>query len=500
MTMLDPAVQAEILRLHFSEKLSRRKIADQLGIDRKSVRKVIRRRSVATSPRPPEKRPSILESHLPRIRKLLEDAPGRSCVNILQNLRDAGYTGGMTILKDHVRSMRPPSEKEAFFELDFARGEAAQADWGEFGDVFGNGTRVHAFVMVLCWSRMMYLEFTMRETLPALLRCYQRALTFFGGLCREYWHDNMPTVVTERVGRLARFTTTFLAYAGFHGFRAVLCNKGAGNEKGRVEDGVKMVRYQFWPGRSFKDLDDLNAQAAGWRDRFANRRVHESTGKVPELMFEQEKASLLPLRPEPFDTDDLVSCRVDRFFKVRFEGNSYTVPWTLVGKTVTLRADDKEVRILYGRKPVARHERSYLKNQSIEDPRHEEGLREIKKGSSRSWQAELVESFGPHARHYLELVASTTRSLRAELDELMTLGTVYGRESVEKTIGEMLSQGIVGANHLERLLRLEEKAPAAPPPMSLVDERLQFVAPAPCLASYDALLLEARKKPTQEDS
>jgi len=497
--MLDPSKQVEILRLHFSEGLGCRQIAKQLGINRKSVKRVIRRRSVATTPRPPQNRPSILQPFYPRIDKLLEDAPGRTCVNMLQRLRDDGYQGGITILKDYVRSLRPRPEKEAFFELHFAKGEAAQVDWGEFGDVFGNGTKVHAFVMVLCWSRMMYLEFTLRETLPTLLRCYQRALNFFGGRCREYWHDNMPTVVAERLGKLARLTTGFLAYVGFHGFKAVLCNKGAGHEKGRVEDGVKLVRHQFWPGRRFADLGDLNAQAAAWRDRFANRRVHEATGKVPELLFEQERACLLPLRPEPYDTDDLASCKVDRFFRISFEGNTYSVPWTMVGKTVTLRADDTTVRIFYGHKQIARHERCYLRGQAIKNPRHEEGLKQIKQGASRSWQMEAIESFGPHARRYLELIGSTTRSLRAEVDELLVLATVYGTECVEQTIGKMLGQGIVGAGHLERLLRLSEAAPKAPAPMSLSDARLQFVPPTPCLESYDALLLDARKKSQEDD-
>ena len=497
--MLDPSIQAEILRLYFSEGLSRRKIAKQLGLDRKSVKKVIKRRRVMTSPQAPSKRPSILEPYHPQIKKLLDDAPGRSCVNMLQRLRDAGYQGGLTILKDYVRTLRPRAETEAFFELQFAKGEAAQVDWGEFGDVFGNGTKVHAFVMVLCWSRLMYLEFTLRETLPALLRCYERALKFFAGRCREYWHDNMPTVVVERLGRLAKFTTRFLAYAGFHGFKPVLCNLGAGHEKGRVEDGVKLVRYQFWPGRKFEDFDDLNRQAFDWRDRFANRRVHQATGKVPELMFEQERAALLPLRPEPYETDDVISCKVNRFFKVRFETNTYTVPWTMVGKTVTVRTDDKKVRILYGQKQVARHDRCFRKGQSIENPRHGEGLKERKKGASRTWQIEAIESFGPHARRYLELIGATTRSLRAEVDELLTLATVYGRERVEQTIGQMLGQGIVGANHLERLLRLADPSPEAPPPMPLTDDRLQFIPPTPNIESYDALLLDARKNSDNDD-
>lgn len=490
--MLEADTQVEILRLHFSEKLSRRQIAKTLGINRKSVAKVIERQRVICSPQQQEARTSILQPYYPQIEKMLEDAPARSCVNMLQHLRRVGYMGGITILREYICTIRPSPPREAFFTLHFAKGEAAQVDWGEFGDVFGNGTKVHVFVMVLCWSRMLYLEFTLRETLPTLLRCYERALRFFGGRCREYWHDNMSTVVAERIGRLSRFTQGFLAYVGFHGFHPVLCNKGAGNEKGRVEDGVKLVRHQFWPGRRFTDIDDINRQAFEWRDLFVNRREHETTKKVPELMFEIERDVLLPLRADPYDTDDLLSCKVSRFFRIRFEGNTYSVPWTLVGKTVTVRADDKQVRVFYGHKRVAHHERCYQKNQDMKKSTHEEGLWQIKPGASRNWQEEVIASFGPHARRYLDLISAGTRSLRAELRELLLLATVYGHQQLDQVIGELLQTGRVGVSHIERALRLREAPQKAPPPLELTDGNLQFVPPVPNLTTYDALLLDAR--------
>ncbi len=491
--MLTPEDQVEILRLHFAGQLSRRQIAKQLGVDRKTVAAVIARRRVLLSAADREARCSILAAHYPRIDQLLQEAPCRSAVNILQRLRDVGYQGGISILREHVRTLRPEPPKKAFFELDFYPGEAAQIDWGEFGDVFGNGTKVHAFVMVLCYSRMLYVEFTLRETLPALLRCYERALHFFGGRCREHWHDNMPTVVAERLGRLKRFTQGFLAYIGWHGFDAILCNKAAPHEKGRVEDGVKLVRNQFWPGRKFADLDDLNEQARSWRDRFANRREHDTTKKVPELVFEQEQSSFVPLRPEAYDTDEIISAKVDSFHKVRFDHNRYSVKWTMVGKTVTVRADDTHVSVFYGKPQIARHERCYLSGQKIEDPRHADGLKEIKPGAQRAWQVQAVESFGPNSRRYLELLGAGTRSLRAELRELLCLATVYGTEPLEQAIGELLGQGLVGAARLERLLRLSEAAPQAPEPLAFKDERLHFVPPTPQLSAYDALLLDARR-------
>jgi len=137
------------------------------------------------------------------------------------------------------------------------------------------------------------------------------------------------------------------------------------------------------------------------------------------------------------------------------------------------------------------------RGKDIQAPRHADGLQEIKAGASRTWQLDALKSFGPHTTRYLDIVCATTRSLRAEVKELLCLATVYGREGLEQTIGELMGQGVVGANHLERALRLRCQVPKAPPPLSLTDDRLSFVPPAPCLESYDALLLDARKEPQE---
>jgi transposase len=490
--MLEPSVQAEILRLFFSEGLSRRKIARQLALDRHTVGQVISRRQVRIGPQQQPARPSLLDAFHTTVQKLLDTAPERSAVNIIQHLRAAGYHGGITILRDYLRSIRPSPRAEAFLDLELAKGEAAQVDWGEFGDVFADGTKVHVFVMVLSWSRMLYIEFTLRETLPAFLRCFERALRFFDGRCREYWFDNMPTVVAERVGRLARLTPRFAAYGGFHGFKAILCGIGKGNEKGRVEDGVKLVRYQFWPGRHFTDLADLNRQASEWRDTFANRREHHTTHQVPELMLPAERPFLIPLRPEPYDTDDLVSCKVSHQFQVRFDSNFYSVPWTMVGKNVTVRADDTSVRIIYKTRIVATHDRCYRRDWKIKNPAHQNGLVENKAAASRTWQVEAVRSFGPHTQRYLDIIQAGTRSLRAEIKELLCMATVYGPQRLEQTIGQLLATGKVGADRIERALRLSTTTETAPEPMHLPDERLHFVPPTPDLRAYDALLLDAR--------
>jgi len=319
--MLAAAVQAEILRLVFAEHWSLSRIARHLGVHRASVRKVVTRRSVALARARPRPRSTLVTPFTAQLQTLLAQDPERSAVNCcLQHLRAAGYRGGITGLRGAVRRLRPGPTREAFMTLTFSPAEVAQVDWGEFGDVFGIGRAVHAFLLVLCYSRLLTVEFTFAQTLDAFLRCHEQAFAFLNGSPRECWYDNMATVVAERRGRLVRFHPRFLAYAGHHGFKPVACTPGKGNEKGRIEDSVKFLRGSFWPGRRFRDLADLNAQAQAWRDDIANQREHAVTRKIPRLHVAEERPHLLPLR-EPYDTDEVRSVVVSPAGRIAFDSN-----------------------------------------------------------------------------------------------------------------------------------------------------------------------------------
>jgi transposase len=497
--MLPAATQAEILRLVFAEHWSLSKIARHLAVQRASVRKVVRRRSVALTRAAPRPRTTGLTPFVARIQALLGQDPERSAVNVLQVLRAEGYRGGISALRALVRRLRPRPTREAFVPLTFGVAEVAQIDWGEFGDVFGIGRPVHAFVLVLAYSRLLTVVFTFSQTLEAFLRCHEQAWTFVGGCTREAWYDNLATAVAERHGRLVRFHPRFLAYAGHHGFRPVACNVGRGNEKGRVEDAIKYLRGSFWPGRPFRDLADLNAQAQAWRDTVANQREHRVTRKIPGLHVAEERPHLLPLH-EPYDTDEVRSVVVRPSCRVPFDGNRYSVPWRLVGKPLTLRADAETVSCWYDTHPVARHDRCWRRGVEVVNPAHAAGLLATKPGATAHWQVQAVEQLGPAARRYLELIRAGTRSLRAELDHLLLLTTVYGPAQVEAALTALLAQAIVGSHHVEQWLKLQAAPPVAPPPLTLGDPRLTVPPGRPDLQRYDALLLDADAVPSAEEA
>jgi transposase len=491
--MLTPEIQAEVLVRHLRDGHSARKIAKDLGINRKSVAQITGRRSVKSEVER-TKRASMLDAFTPRILELLAVDAKLPATVMMQRLREGGYLGGYTILKKWLAAHRPRGgspKKEAFLMIEFKPGQTAQIDWGEFGDVFGDGSKIHCFVMVLCYSRLLYIEFTRSEKFEDFIRCHERALLFFGGCPEEGWYDNLASAVTERLGRLVRFNARFFTYAGYHGFRPHACNQGKGNEKGRVEDGVKYIRSNFWPGRSFKDFHDLCEQARVWLTEIANRREHRATRRIPELVFAaEEKATLAPLRPDRYDTDEVFTKEVPPNFHLTYQTNRYSVPWTLVGQVVTVRVCESFVRVFYNERQVTAHERAYGKHLDFLKPAHQEGLLEIKAAAkdSRAWQINALKSMGPEFSQYLDCLSASPRSLRFELSKLLALTTVYGSDAVSQIVASFLARGVIGADQIELALKNSCQNPIKPPPLTFRSEQLARVPPKVDLRRYDALL------------
>ena len=218
--MLTPEQQAQILAWHYGEKKSSRSIAKLLGVSRKAVRRVIERRKVNLAAES-GKRGSILDPYKPYLLELLKKEPSLQTPAALHRIRDQGYMGGITTLHEFMKKNRVKStkSKEAFLRLEFAPGETAQVDWGEFGDPFNDGVKIHCFAIVLCYSRYMYIEFTKSEKFEDFIRGHENAFRYFGGAPKECWYDNLTSAVTDRMGSLIKFNARFLAYMGHHGIR-----------------------------------------------------------------------------------------------------------------------------------------------------------------------------------------------------------------------------------------------------------------------------------------
>ena len=364
--MIDQRTIFEIHRLAHAG-LSVRKIAKTLGISRQTTSKYL---DDPTPRRPLRPRPSQLDPFKDTITRLLELDPKVSAVVLRQRLAEQGFTGGITIVRQYLTSVRPASHQQRpFIRFESAPGVQCQIDWGHFGSIaYGDTQRkLYCLAVIECHSRLLYLEFTHSQRQDTLHRCLLNAFHFFQGTPKELVHDNMLTAVLERQGPLVRFNEHFLTFLRPFQITPIACNVAQPQEKGKVEKGaIHYIRHNFWPLRTFRDLTDLQAQANQWRDQIANVRVHTTTGEPPIQRFAPKAMRPLPaLLP---DCRDTAQAKVHTDFSIRFDGNTYTVPPWLIGKAITVKADHHQVTCYFKDKPVATHFRSWQRKQRIELP------------------------------------------------------------------------------------------------------------------------------------
>jgi transposase len=480
---------AEVLRLGLVEGVGVRAIARKLGMSRKTVRRILGRHQAP--PKPKDKRGSMLDAYEPAIRKILDAAPDMLAPAVLERLRPLGYTGGVTILRARLRTMRARPRVQAFLTLSFEPGEAMQIDWADFGFALpGMARRVSAFAAVLCHSRRLYLEFTLSQAMGSLLRCMERCLRFYGGTTATDIFDNMKTVVLSHTAAATVFNPRFLEYARSRGFAVRACNVRKAHEKGRIERPIGFVRRRFWVGRRFRDLLDLNTQAAAWRDDFANGRVHEDTGKVPQLVFEhQEKPKLKPLPNTPFNTDDVEGMGVTKLFRVPFDRNKYSVPWRLASQQVIVRADDETVRIFLSNKQIAEHPRCWSVGQDIEHPSHKKALLDERpRALAAGSLPPALASLGDTGKSYFKLLAAGSRSIHRDTARLVFLVELFGATATASAMTEVMQTGHVGAEYVEYVLRYKRGLDPQPPPLRLGDQQLDAISvPEPDMTLYDQM-------------
>ena len=193
-----------------------------------------------------------------------------------------GYTGSVVTLRRFLHSLKPERERLRKLTVRFETppGKQAQADWaycGRFSHPSGHIFPVYVFVMVLGFSRMLYIEFTSSMKLPALIACHLHAFDFFAGWPLEILYDNMKQVRLSP----AELNPLFVDFAQHYGFAIKTHRIRRPRTKGKVERMVHYVKDAFLNGRTFTDLADLNAQAHSWLTHTANTRMHATTGQRP---------------------------------------------------------------------------------------------------------------------------------------------------------------------------------------------------------------------------
>ena len=445
----------DVLKRYHIDSESIRAIAKATGLSRRRIRRMLGLKPPAKVRE--RKISSLLDPHRGEITRLLDESPGIKAPAVLERLRAQGYHGGVTIVRELLRTLRPTpkGERRSYLTLDFFPAQKVQVDWGDFGYAIpGCPRRVSGFVMAMCYSRYLYIEFVLSQAMGSFLRCMERGLRFYGGRTTTDVFDNMKTVVTKRTKFATVFNQRFLDYSSARGFAIEACNPASGHEKGRVERPIGFVRERFWPGRRFASLAELNMQAVAWRDSFCNGRIHDVTGKVPTLVFEhEEKALLAPLLAVPFDTDDVLSVGVTKQFRVTFDRNTYSVPYRLVHQQMIVRANDEWVSIYLGPKCIAAHRRCWDSGKDIKEPAHEEKLLEEKPKAKNGGLPEGVRGLGEVGVRYFKHVALTNRSIHRELLRMTLLCELFTDGAVASATLEVMRTGHVGAEYVEFVLR-----------------------------------------------
>ena len=355
---------------------STREIAQRLGLSRNTVRKYLNTPE-AILPKARKRRASKLDPYEEYIERRLSEGL-ENCVVLQRELENLGYQGGYSLLKKYVSPHRRPCPAPATVRFETEPGEQGQVDWGSFTyvDEKGHKRRLWAFVMVLSWSRAIYVEFVRRADTASFIQCHANAFEYFGGVPRRCLYDNAKVVTLGRDGEgRTEWNRRMLDFSLRLGFELKLCQPYRAQTKGKVESGVKYVRGNLWPSIRFTDDADLNQQAVEWCDAVANRRIHGTTHQVPSelLVTEQHHLAKLPERTAlaPYLREDRTVAR-DGY--ISWEGSRYGVHWKWVGATVQVGQRSGTVEIWSGDQRIAVHPRAQSVGQRFTMPGQWEGL------------------------------------------------------------------------------------------------------------------------------
>lgn len=340
--------------------LSIREISQTLEVSRNTVRKYVRSPEIPKpKPRPP--RVSKLDPYKDYIQERLVQGVD-NCEVLLREIREQGYTGGHSILREYVHPFRQRQQSQATSRFETKPGEQAQVDFGRYRYITpeGNSRLVWAFVMVLGWSRAMYVEFIEKADVQSFIRCHINAFAYLGGMPEKCLYDNAKVVTLGRnQDGSPIWNERFLDFSLRMGFATRLCRPYRAKTKGKVERGVGYVEGNFWVGARFTNLADLNCQVINWLDTVANPRIHGTTKERPIDRLAIERTYLTPVpnlvKLAPFLRKDY---KVGRDSYVSIEGSRYGVPWTLAGHTVQVEVAADMVQIFSGEQIVAVHARS----------------------------------------------------------------------------------------------------------------------------------------------
>ncbi|MFL5288065.1 MAG: IS21 family transposase [Rhodopila sp.] len=493
---------AEIRRLAEIEKLSGWAISRRLHCSRHTVAAALKLDQPPT--REVARRASLLDPHKAKIDALVAKCPELSAVRIREEIGRGpdGYQGSTILIRRYLRTIRP-ARGRVYQEVHYEPAQAMQVDWGECGCVpIGTTTRkVSVFVAVLCYSRLMFIEFTLPQHKAEFYRGVVHALDFFGGSPRALIFDNLKAAVLNGSGRTACYHPEFLALCGSYGLQPIACERRDPESKGIVEGGVRYVKHDALAGRGEELIrfEDYLALAPLWRDQVANVRRHETTRERPIDRFGRERSLLRPLPAIPFDTDEVVPAVVNSLARIEFDGNRYSAPPQLVRRPVTIRASGDEIRVLHEGPVVAEHLRSYERGQLIVLPDHRLAALALSRRSRSTALEQAFDALGPEARQFHLRLRSQPVKTGVHLRRLLDLAQLYGAAEVLSAISQALELAAYDAAYVENLLLARRRRRELPTPTLPAPRRRELIDEI-ALEPADPAIYDRFCKDTEEDS
>jgi transposase len=449
-------LEYEVVR-RFARGERKRAIARTLGIDRKTVRRVLKdnaaRRTegeAAEERSAAAPRRSKLDAHADFINELLRLYPDIRAKRVLEELEERGFDGGYTIVREYLKRTRPrpASESEEYQLVETPPGKQAQVDWahGHLADA----TKLYALLVTLGFSRYQYIEHCTDMLQPTIFRVLIRAFEDIGGVLAELVFDSMPGIVDRWEAGVPVLNLRALDFAAYYHFSYHIAPRNDPEYKGKAERNVRTWRESFLNGRTLISLEDSNLLLRQWLDRRHNPRKHPKRPESRRELLAQE--GLQPLPPVPYDARETAWRLVDAYGYVRFEHNFYRAPHGWVGRWVCLRAGERDVE-LYGplAQPLARHERAPRGVGRYVPPPEPDA-------AGRRRVAELMERFaawGEAPQAWARQLRQRKRYAGVELARVAQMQESYGLDDLLAAIGHALRYGAYDAQSIARILEAQ---------------------------------------------
>jgi len=397
-------------------------------------------------------RASKLDEFDSQILKLLEKYPRITGVRIYEELKEAGYCGGISILRERLKKIRPP-DREPVIRFETDPGQQGQMDWSPYTIPFirSGKSQVQCFSYILGFSRRQYIDFTSHHDFYSLIRRHQDAFEYFGGVPRECLYDNEKTVVLRWECGKPVFNPAFTAFITHYHCKPIACRPGRAETKGKIEAPFQYVEGNLLNGRDFQDLEDLRAIARWWLKEKSDLHIHDTTRRAPLDLFAEEALQPLPLHPYDSSEVALRICGPDGF--IEFETNHYSVPSAHIADIMSLKATEQEILIYSPEiELIARHQRHPAGlGKRVENPDHFKTKR-IRYGLEPVREAFL--ELGEMAETFLKgLTERYPRNCGFQARSILRMKEHYQSEDIHRAIEHAIRYQAFEARAIERILR-----------------------------------------------